>query len=497
MGRYIFIRIIKSLISIALVVAIVVVMVYKLVPTAKVFEKDEAYRKLKGNNKRVYEMGKLEELGYLDYLSIGDMFLRESEHSSADFTPEDEEYQRVLQATEEKGYTVEMLDKGGDLSGSYIAYREFSGWELIGNFFSRLVFIDNPNRVQDPNNPDMVRGYRWEKDHNGRIALACEGCQYYYQIYFGEGFPWIHFQMIHLYFGESFPTQSGVHTLDVIGTGQGKNLKREQTFPSGEVIKSPINQYTRQYKPRIDHLDEKKYGDSHYAKTENYYESPSMITTSYIFGLYSLVLAYLFALPFGVNMARNKGMFIDKVGIVYINILLALPSLALIFFMKYVGFAIGLPDKFPNLGFNDYRSYVLPIILLAMMSTPGIMMWIRRYMVDQETADYVKFAKAKGLSDKEIARRHVLKNAIIPIVNGIPASIILAISGAVVTETMFAIPGMGKMLPDAIKGANNNMVITLTFIFTALSVFSVFLGDLLMTLVDPRISLNVKEGTRE
>lgn len=111
----------------------------------------------------------------------------------------------------------------------------------------------------------------------------------------------------------------------------------------------------------------------------------------------------------------------------------------------------------------------------------------------QQNADYVKFAKAKGLSQKEISKNHILKNAIIPIVNGIPMSIILAISGAVITESLFAIPGMGKMLPDAIKTANNNMVITITFIFTTLSVLSVFVGDLLMTFVDPRISLNVKE----
>lgn len=118
-------------------------------------------------------------------------------------------------------------------------------------------------------------------------------------------------------------------------------------------------------------------------------------------------------------------------------------------------------------------------------------------MVDQSTADYVKFAKAKGLSGSEISRRHILKNAIIPVVNGIPSSVILAISGAVLTESVFSIPGMGKMLPDAIKAGNNNMVITLTFIFTALSIAAVFIGDLLMTVVDPRISLQEKkEGGR-
>ena len=115
-------------------------------------------------------------------------------------------------------------------------------------------------------------------------------------------------------------------------------------------------------------------------------------------------------------------------------------------------------------------------------------------MIDQESADYVKFAKAKGLSQKEIFRRHIMRNAIIPIVHGIPANIILTITGAVLTETVFAIPGTGKLLPDAITDHNNQMIVALTMIFTALSIISVLLGDLLMTAIDPRIQLTEKEG---
>ena len=117
-------------------------------------------------------------------------------------------------------------------------------------------------------------------------------------------------------------------------------------------------------------------------------------------------------------------------------------------------------------------------------------------MLEVLDSDYIKFARAKGLSQKEIFNRHILKNAIIPFVNGLPSSVVLCISGAVITESVFAIPGMGKMLPDSIKIYNNNMVITLTFIFTTLSIFSLLLGDILMTLVDPRIQLSAKGDSR-
>ena len=221
-----------------------------------------------------------------------------------------------------------------------------------------------------------------------------------------------------------------------------------------------------------------------------------MIGTSFKFGIISLVIAYVLAIPFGILMSRNKDKFLDKLGIAFINIVIAMPSLALIFFIREIGVKFGLPDKFPMLGFDDVRSYIAPIIVLSLISMPSLMMWIRRYMIDQSTSDYVKFARAKGLSQREIFNKHILKNAIIPIINGIPVSIVACISGAFITESAFAIPGMGKMLPLAIQRLNNNMVVTLVFLFSALAIFSVLVGDLLMTVVDPRIQLAAKKGKK-
>ena len=128
-----------------------------------------------------------------------------------------------------------------------------------------------------------------------------------------------------------------------------------------------------------------------------------------------------------------------------------------------------------------------------MLGVGNSVIWMRRYMVDQQLSDYVKFARSKGLTETEISRRHIFKNAIIPIVNGIPGAFIFSIAGAFVTETIFAVPGMGKMLPDSVLAHNNPIAIGLVFIFTVLGVLSVLLGDIAMTLVDPRIKLAVRE----
>ena len=487
MKRYILTRILKSILSIFAVVSIIIVMIYTMIPSEKVFDNDAGAKKMKGDQLVTYKMKKLEELGYLDYVSTSEMCSTVFSEEQKTWSPEQQEEAAAAWAA--KGYEIQELK-----SGDKFAVHNYKWYELLARFYQRLFVVDSVNAVKDENNPDLERKYYWGKNpYNGTPALMCSGCQYKYQLYFDGSFPFIHQNKFRLDFGTSFPTSQGVPTMQVITDGQGANKKISQTFETGLTEDSALIQTSCQYKPKVDHLDQKRFTDN-YAQCLSFHESPSMVNTSYLLGLIALIIAYAIGLPAGIAMAQNKDKLIDKIGIVYINLLIAVPSLAFIFFMRSIGTLFGLPDKFPQLGFNDIRSYIMPILILALLQTPSLMMWLRRYMIDQSNADYVKFARAKGLSQKEIFRKHILRNAIIPIVNGIPASIILCISGALITESAFAVPGMGKMLPDAIKQTNNNMVITLVFIFTALSIFSVLIGDLLMTVVDPRISLTEKGG---
>lgn len=491
MGKYIFSRIIKALFSIFIVTSIIIVMIYTLIPRTKIFDKDTSTSKLTGDTKTTYRLGKWEELGYLDYVRQQEMCEESSDDYDACMITDSSENKRVIAEYESKGYTIEYLR-----SGVAYATKDYSAVQLVWNFWSNLIKIDTPNAVQDETNPNLERKYYIGKDPKGAPAIMCSGCEHKYILYFGEGFPWIHQNLISFNMGISYPTKSGTPTLDVINGGQGEQVKELQTFPTGTELESAINQYTCTYKVALDHLDENKFTD-HYATCDYYYESPSMVGTSYIFGIVSLVIAYVLALPLGILMARNKDGIFDKAGIVFINIVIAMPSLALIFLVREIGVNFGLPDKFPLYGFKDVRSYIPAIIVLALLSIPSLMTWTRRYMIDQSTSDYVKFARAKGLSQGEIFNKHILKNAIIPIINGIPSSVILCISGAFITESAFAIPGMGKMLPDSITQMNNNMVITLGFIYASLAIFAVLIGDLLMTVVDPRIQLTAKKGGKK
>ena len=152
---------------------------------------------------------------------------------------------------------------------------------------------------------------------------------------------------------------------------------------------------------------------------------------------------------------------------------------------------MGLPTTF-NMDSTDWRMYALPIVSLALPSVANLMKWLRRYMIDQMNSDYVKFARSGGLNEREIFTHHILKNAIIPLVHGIPGTVLGALVGAIITERVYVVPGAGNLLTKAINMYDNGVIVGVTMFYAILSVVSIILGDVLMSMVDPRISFTAK-----
>jgi oligopeptide transport system permease protein len=126
----------------------------------------------------------------------------------------------------------------------------------------------------------------------------------------------------------------------------------------------------------------------------------------------------------------------------------------------------------------------------------GYAMWMRRYMVDELTKDYIKLARAKGLSSSAIMVKHVMRNAYVPMAQYLPAAILMTISGSIYIESLYSIPGMGGLLVDVIQRQDNNMVQALVLIFSSLGILGLFLGDVLMAAFDPRIKFQKRGGLR-
>ena len=194
----------------------------------------------------------------------------------------------------------------------------------------------------------------------------------------------------------------------------------------------------------------------------------------------SLVLGVLM----GILQAAFKDKVFDWIGTAYTVFVNAVPSLVsyslvLVFGSKYLGFPTLYSTR--NVG----ASSVLPITCLSLAS-----------MVDELTRDYIKLARVKGLSSREIMFKHVLRNAMVPMVQYIPQSILLTVGGSLLMERFFSVPGMGPLLTDAIQRYDLNVVQTLVILYAVLGIVGVFLGDVLMMVVDPRITLTGKEEAR-
>lgn len=497
MKKYIWGRVIRAILSIFIVTIIAMVMIFTLIPRDMIFKNDSTYQKLGGkkDDKTSYVYNAYEKLGYVYFAEQSDMCKAYSSdnYDACVVAGSSIAKEIATEYYENEGYTIEQYT-----SGSYYAVKDVPLIKQVFNFFANLIEIDHPWRVTDSSNPDLDdnRGIYVGLDYNGVPALMGNGTEHKYLIYFDTSFPFIHQNIITFNLGQSYPSYAYMNISEVITQSQGTENQVEQKFETGTVTKSAIIQHSCKYKTSstLDKLDKNKFSDN-YANCSTQKKDPSMIATSMTFGIISLLLAYLIAVPAGMAMAAHKSGLVDKAGTIWINLMIAVPSLAFIFFGRQIFFLLGFPTTYPSLGAHNIKSYIPAIVILALMNTGSLMLWTRRYMLDQANSDYVKFARAKGLSQSEIFRKHIMRNAIIPMVHSLPANIILTITGAVLTETVFSIPGTGKLLPDAINEHNNTMIIALTFLYTALSIFSVLAGDLLMTTVDPRIKLTDDGGT--
>lgn len=210
------------------------------------------------------------------------------------------------------------------------------------------------------------------------------------------------------------------------------------------------------------------------------------------FGLASVAIGLVVGISIGVLMARFKHQVPDMLGNAYVVIINAVPAAVYYLFIQiYISDLLKLPILYDA---DKPVSWILPAISMSLSGIAYYAMWMRRYMLDQMTKDYISFARAKGLSNKKLMVRHVVRNAFVPIAQYLPASVLMTISGSIYVESVFSIPGMGGLLIAAIQRQDNPLVQALVLIYSSIGILGLLLGDLLMALCDPRIKLGGKGG---
>ena len=210
------------------------------------------------------------------------------------------------------------------------------------------------------------------------------------------------------------------------------------------------------------------------------------------FGLASVAIGLVVGISIGVLMARFKHQVPDMLGNAYVVIINAVPAAVYYLFIQiYISDLLKLPILYDA---DKPVSWILPAVSMSLSGIAYYAMWMRRYMLDQMTKDYISFARAKGLSNKKLMVRHVVRNAFVPIAQYLPASVLMTISGSIYVESMFSIPGMGGLLIAAIQRQDNPLVQALVLIYSSIGILGLLFGDLLMALCDPRIKLGGKGG---
>lgn len=201
----------------------------------------------------------------------------------------------------------------------------------------------------------------------------------------------------------------------------------------------------------------------------------------------AVVVALLVGIPLGCLAAYNRGKFWDNFILVLATCGIAIPSFITSVVLLYT---FGSKLKIlPTIGLNDMLSYIMPVTALAIYPTAYITRLMRSGLLDVMGQDYIRTAKAKGLSDFKVLFKHALRNAILPVVTYVGPMLASLMTGSFVVEKIFAIPGLGREFVSSITNRDYTMIMGTTIVLAALIILANVVVDILYKVIDPRIRL--------
>ena len=209
-------------------------------------------------------------------------------------------------------------------------------------------------------------------------------------------------------------------------------------------------------------------------------------------GLWALFFAVLLGIPLGVISAYYRGGWVDSVLRVVTTLGIAMPSFVVATLMLF-NFAVKLgwlpvaSDSLPSVS-----SYVMPVITLALSPLCRIVKLTRTSMLDSISQDYIRTARAKGLKTKAVLFKHALRNSLIPVITYLGPLTAGIITGALVVEQIFHIPGLGNYFVTSILNRDYPVIMGTTILLAVLIIFMNFLVDIAYKIVDPRINITKK-----
>ena len=217
----------------------------------------------------------------------------------------------------------------------------------------------------------------------------------------------------------------------------------------------------------------------------------SIITTKFPvsarIGGTAVLMALLLGIPMGCAAALNRGKFLDNFLSVFATCGIAVPSFVICTLLMYfLGVKL---NWLPTFGLTSWKHYIMPVIALAFYPTAYIMRLMRSAMLDVLGQDYMRTARAKGLSQTVSLYKHALRNAILPVVTYVGPMLAYILTGSFVVEKIFTIPGLGGEFIGSITNRDYPIIMGSTIFLATLMIVMNVLVDIAYKLIDPRIKL--------
>jgi peptide/nickel transport system permease protein len=206
----------------------------------------------------------------------------------------------------------------------------------------------------------------------------------------------------------------------------------------------------------------------------------------------SLIIGLLAYISFGLILAFFRGSYVDISGVILCVVMMSVSGLFYIIGGQYLigKFLHLVPISGYDTGLNAFKFIILPVLVGLIGGIGASTRWYRTIFLEEMSKDYVRTARAKGLSESRVLYRHVLTNGLIPILTGVVVILPSLFIGSLIVESFFAIPGLGSYTIDAINRQDFAIVRSMVFLGSVLYIIGLILTDISYTLVDPRVRLN-------
>ena len=208
---------------------------------------------------------------------------------------------------------------------------------------------------------------------------------------------------------------------------------------------------------------------------------------SAVLGIFSLTGALIFGVTLGVIAGLNRNKWPDYLAMVVAVMGVSIPSFCLAYFMQHT-FALQL-GLFPVAGWEGISSAILPAMSLGMIVMASMARLMRSSMLDVVQQDYVRTAKAKGLSRMQIILKHQIRNAILPVIVYFGPLFAAITTGTFVIENIFGIPGLGQFFVNSVNELDYTVIMGLTVFYAGFSIMIILINDFCYSVIDPRIRL--------